>query len=161
MLNINVLCSSMLRGILRQWYYTLVVTSNHGKDVLWCLPLMQASHTWCNGTSFKFMPLTIFCNFLRLAMLRWLSLWCQSVVPSFEDFATFTFSFRTLTFRRYKFFSLHACATTVPWTLLTLQPSLSNSTFKPSEMGLLTEMRLFFILGIWRTCVMVEATFYL
>jgi len=26
---------------------------------------MQASHTWCNGISFKFMPLTIFSNFLK------------------------------------------------------------------------------------------------
>ncbi len=69
-------------------------------------------------------------------MLRWPSLWCQNIAPSFEDFATFTLSFRTLTLRRYKFFSLHACATTVPRTLLTLQPSLLNSTFKPSKMSL-------------------------
>jgi hypothetical protein len=28
---------------------------------------------------------------------------------------------------------------------------LSNSTLKPSEMSLLTKMRLFFIFGTWRT----------
>ncbi len=105
------------------------------------------AHTWCNGTSFKFKPLTIFSNFIRLAMLKWPCLWCHSVAPSFKDFATFAFSFQTLTLRRYKFFSLRASATTIPWALFTLQPSLSNFTMKPLEMSLLTEMRLFFILG--------------
>ncbi len=106
---------------------------------------MQASHTWCSGTFFKFMPLTIFSNFLRLAMLQWLNRWCQSVAPALKIFATFAFSFQTLMLRRCKFFSMHASTTTIPSTLFTLQPSLSNSTFKPSEMSLLTEMRLFFI----------------
>ncbi len=132
-----------------------LVTSSLGKNVLWCLLWMQVSHTWCNGISFKFMPLTIVSNFIKLAMLRWLNLWCQNVVPSLEDFATFAFSFRTLTLRRYKFFSLHAFATMVLWALFTLQPCFSNSTVKPSEMILLTKMRLFFILGRWRTWMMV------
>ncbi len=44
------------------------------------------------------------------------NLWCQSVAPSFENFATLALSFRTLRLRRYKFFSFCACATTVPWT---------------------------------------------
>ncbi len=65
---------------------------------------MQTSHTWCNGNSFKFMTLTIFSNFLRFAMLRWLNLWCQSANLSFDDFAIFALSFWTLTLRRYKFF---------------------------------------------------------
>ncbi len=127
--------------------FEALVASTLGKNVLCCLPSIQASHTWCNGTSCKFMPLTIFSNFVRFPMLRWPSLWCQNVVPSFEDFATFALSFRTLMLKRYKFFSLRAFDTTLPWTLLTLQPSLSNSTFKPSKMSLLIEMRLFFILG--------------
>ncbi len=81
---------------------------------------MQVSHTWWNGTFFKFMPLTIFSNFLRLAMLRWLSFWCQNIVFSFKNFATFALSFRTLMLKRYKFFSPHDSATTTPWTLFTL-----------------------------------------
>ncbi len=36
--------------------FEALVASYLGKDVLWCLPSMQASHTWCNVTSFKFMP---------------------------------------------------------------------------------------------------------
>ncbi len=96
-----------------------------------------------------------FLHFVRLAMLRWPHLWCQSVTPSFEDFATFALSFRTLTLRIYKFFFFRASTTTIPWALFTLQPSLSNSTFKPSEMSLLRKMRLFLNLGTWRTWVMV------
>ncbi len=64
-------------------------------------------------------------------------------------------SLRTFALRRYKFLSFRASATITPWALLTLQPSLSNSTLKPSVMNLLTEMRLFFIFGTWRTWVMV------
>ncbi len=96
-----------------------LVASSLGKNVLWCLPLMQVSHTWCNGTSFKFMPLTIFSNFLRLAMLRWPNIWCQNVAPSFENFATFALSFRTLMLKRYKFFFPHVFAIKIPWTLFT------------------------------------------
>ncbi len=81
-----------------------------------CVPILGISKM----CSFKFMPLTIFSNFLRLAMLRWPNLWCQSVAPSFKDFLTFVLSYRTLTLRRYKFFSLCAFTTIVPWTLLTL-----------------------------------------
>jgi hypothetical protein len=39
--------------------------------------------------------------------------------------------------------------------LFTLQPSLLNFTFKPFEMSLLMKMKLFFILGTWRTWMMV------
>ncbi len=88
-------------------------------------------------------------------MLRWPSLSCQSIAPSSKEFAMCVVSLRTFTLRRYKFLSLHARATTTPRASLTLQPSLSNSTLKPSEMSLLTEMRLFFIFGTSRTWVMV------
>ncbi len=117
------------------------------KDVLCCLRSMQTSHTWCNGTSFKFMPLTIVSNFLRLAILRWSSLWCQSRAPSFENFATFTLSFPTLTLRKYIFISLRVSTTTVPWELFTLQPYLSNSTFKPSKMNLVNKNETIFHFG--------------
>lgn len=67
------------------------------------------------------MPFTILSNFLRLAILKRLNLWCQSIAPSFKNFSTFVFSFWTLTSRRYKFFSLHVSSTMTPWTLFTLQ----------------------------------------
>lgn len=70
------------------------ITPYLGKDVLWWLPSMHLSHTWCNGISFKFMSLTI----------------SSHLVSSFENFATFAFSFQTLILRRYKYFSL--CAST-------------------------------------------------
>jgi len=110
---------------------------------------------WCNDTSFKFLPSTMASNSLRLAMLRWPSLSCQSIAPSSKEFAMCVVSLHTFTLKRYKFLSLHVSATTTPPASLTLQPSLSNYTLKPLEMSLLTKMRLFFIFGTWRTWAMV------
>ncbi len=133
---------------------TLVVLSL-GNDVLWCLLLMHHSQSWCNGTSFKFMPSTMASNSLRLAILRWPSL----LMPKLRTFIQRIYNVRRvlahLQLRRYKFLSLCASATTPPRASFTLQPSLSNSTLKPSKMSLLTEMTLFFIFGTWRTWVMV------
>jgi hypothetical protein len=50
-------------------------------------------------------------------MVRWPSLWCQNIAPSFEDFATFALSFQTLTLKIYKLFSPRVSATTIPWKL--------------------------------------------
>ncbi len=130
---------------------TLVALS-FKNDVLWCLPLTHPSQMWCNDTSFKFMPSTMASNSLRLAMLRWSSLSCQSIALSSKEFAMCAMSLHTLTLKRYKFLSLRACATTTLQASLTLQPSLSNSTLKLSKMSLLTKMKLFFIFGTWRTC---------
>jgi len=63
--------------------------------------------------------------------------------------------FTHLHIKKVQVLVLRVCATITPRASLTLQPSLSNFTLKPSEMSLLTKMKLFFIFGTWRTWVMV------
>jgi hypothetical protein len=65
-------------------------------------------------------------NSLKLAMLRWPSLSCQSNALYSKEFAMCVMSFQTFTLRMYKFLSLWAFTITTPQASLTLQPSLSN-----------------------------------